>query len=303
MLPCRNPTARERSITHTRFSLLIRTNPTRLPSRKCAAPIRSHLRMARQSRSRCSTLYQDRAHIRGNKVGFTVVEPIVVNGLLVVPKDGIAWGTVAKSEGGRHLSRSGEVRINIEGMWLADGGKCPLATEETYRGAKRSRKGNTAVVAGDVFTGGLLGAPPRPGRNRTRRNQSYGPRCGKIILDPAQFEPSGSSPPIQASSPVVSGLSVISFQNQSGADAVVRLLGPSTQVLTVVNGQSFGAPVAAGDYFVVVRYGKSDSEYLFQKAGPIPVTEPSGKHSVVHITLQRPAADDPKAREEFYKGQ
>jgi hypothetical protein len=41
---------------------------------------------------------------------------------------------------------------------------------------------------------------------------------------------------------------------------------------------------------------------FFPKAGPIPVTEPCCKHSVVHITLQRPAADDPKAREEFYKG-
>jgi hypothetical protein len=102
---------------------------------------------------------------------------------------------------------------------------------------------------------------------------------------------------------VLSGLSVISFQNQSGTDATVRLLGPSSQVLTVAKGQSLGAPVVAGDYFVVVRYGRSESEYLFQKAGPVPVTEPSGKHSVVHITLQRPAADDPKAREEFYKGQ
>ena len=103
--------------------------------------------------------------------------------------------------------------------------------------------------------------------------------------------------------PIVSGLSVISFQNQSGTDATVRLLGPSSQVLTIVNGQSFGARVAAGDYYVVVRYGKNDSEYLFEKAGPIPVTEPSSKHSEVRITLQQPAADDSKAREEFYKGQ
>jgi len=239
----------------------------------------------------------------GDKVGFTVVEPVVVNGLLVVPKDGIAWGTVAKSEGGRHLSRSGEVRINIEGMWLADGEKCPLATEETYRGAKRSKKGNTAVVAGDVLTGGLLGLHHGPDATVPAGTMVTAHVVGKIILDPAQFEPSGSSSPIQASPPVVSGLSVISFQNKSGTDATVRLLGPSAQVLTVVNGQSLGAPVVTGDYFVVVRYGRSDSDYLFQKAGPIPVTEPSGKHSVVHITLQRPAADDPKAREEFYKGQ
>jgi hypothetical protein len=239
----------------------------------------------------------------GDKVGFTVVEAIVVNGLLVVPKDGIAWGTVAKSEGGRHLSRSGEVQINIEGMWLADGEKCPLASEETYRGSKRSKKGNTAVVAGDVFTGGLLAL--HHGRDATvpAGTKITAHVAGKISLDPAQFEPSGTPSPIVPPSSVVSGLSVISFQNQSGTDAMVRLLGPSAQVVAVADGQSLGAPVVAGDYFVVVRYGRSDSGYLFQKAGPIPVTEPSGKHSVVHITLQRPAANDPKARAEFYKGQ
>jgi len=103
--------------------------------------------------------------------------------------------------------------------------------------------------------------------------------------------------------PVLTGLSVISLDNRSGSDILVRLLGPSAQTVTVPDGQPFGARVAVGDYYVLVRYGKSPSEYLFDKAGPIPVTETGGKHSVVHITLQRPAADNPKAREEFYKGQ
>jgi hypothetical protein len=98
-------------------------------------------------------------------------------------------------------------------------------------------------------------------------------------------------------------LSVISLQNQSGSDATVRLLGPSAQLLTVVDGQSFGARVAAGDYYVLVRYGRSASEYLFDKAGPIHVTETGGQYTVVHITLRRPAANNPKAEEEFYKGQ
>jgi hypothetical protein len=238
----------------------------------------------------------------GDKVDFTVVDPIVLNGLLVVPKDAVAWGTVSKSDGGRHFSRSGEIRINMEGMWLANGEKCPLTTEETYRGAKRSKKGETAVVAGSVLTGGLLGLHHGPDATIPAGTKVTAHVVGKINLDPAQFQPSGSPPLIPPSPPVVIGLSVISFQNQSGTDATVRMLGPSAQVLTIVNGQSFGARVTAGDYYVLVRYGKSDSEYLFEKAGPIPVTEPSGKHSVVRITLQRPARNDQKARQEFYKG-
>ncbi|HEY6351947.1 MAG TPA: hypothetical protein VI636_21335 [Candidatus Angelobacter sp.] len=126
----------------------------------------------------------------------------------------------------------------------------------------------------------------------------------KMDLDPIRFEPSGQGPKADARIALpLSGLSVISFQNQSGGEAVVRLTGPSAQVLTVVDGQSSSARVAAGDYYILVRYGGSLAEYRFEKAGPIAVTETGGQHSVVHITLRRPVADNPKAQEEFYKGQ
>jgi hypothetical protein len=130
---------------------------------------------------------------------------------------------------------------------------------------------------------------------------------GKMSLDPAEFTASGpppaAAPQVALPAAVLSGLSVIALQNQSGTDAVVRLMGPSAQELTVVDGQSFGANVAAGDYYVLVRYGKSPAEYLFSKTGPVTVIETSGQHSVVRITLHRPVRDNPEAREEFEKGQ
>jgi hypothetical protein len=245
----------------------------------------------------------------GDKVDFKVVDPIVVNGLLVVPKDGVAWGTVAKSEGGRSLERVGEIRIKIEGMSLVNGEVCSLEATDTYHGAKKSGKQKTGTVVGAALTGGIT-IPFVMHKHGKDAKIAAGTKVTAQVaqsmqLDPARFMLSGSTPkgdriPVPS---VVGGLSVISFQNQSGTDATVRLLGPSGQILTVVDGQSVGARVAAGDYYIPVRYGKSTPEHVFDKAGPIAVTETGGQHSVIHITLRKPAADNPKAKEEFYKGQ
>ncbi len=243
----------------------------------------------------------------GDKVDFKVVDPILVNGLLVVPKDGIAWGTVVKAEGDRNLERVGQLRISVEGVWLADGEKCSLVAEEKYHGKTKSKKAKTGAGIGIVLTGGLSIPFLMHGHGKDAK-VAAGTRITAYVaetmdLDPSRFEPSGSGSKTDARIVLpLSGLSVISFENQSGAEAVVRLTGLSAQVLTVVDGQSSSARVAAGDYYILVRYGGSPAEYRFEKAGPIPVTETGGVHSVVHITLRRPTADNPKAREEFYKG-
>jgi len=249
------------------------------------------------------------AEYSGEKVDFAVVDPILVNGFLVAPKGNEAWGTVTKSKGGRSMLRVGKLGISIDGLSLADGKQCPLEATETYRGEKKSKKAKTGIVIGTALTAGL----DIPFLIHGKGKDVIIPAGTKVAanvtetmkLDPALFEPSGPPPAGDRIKvpPIVSGLSVISLQNQAGTDATVRLLGPSGQVLTVVDGQSFGARVAAGDYYVLVRYGKNPSEYLFDKAGPISVIEPSGQHWVGHVTLRKPAADNPKAREEFYKGQ
>jgi hypothetical protein len=241
----------------------------------------------------------------GERVALKVVDQIMVNGFIVVSKDGDAWGTITKSKGGSSLLRAGRLGISIDGVSLADGEECPLAAAKTYRGAKKSKKAKTGIVIGSVFTAGL---PIIRGKGHdvivAAGTKVTANVTGTMNLDPARF-PLGPAPEGDRIiiPTVVRGLNVISFQNQSGTDATVRLIGPSSQVLTVADGQSFGALVAAGNYYVLVRYGRIPSEYLFEKGGPVSVTEPSGERTVAHVTLQRPAADNPKAREEFDRGQ
>jgi hypothetical protein len=156
----------------------------------------------------------------GDKVDLTIVDPILRNGLLVVPQGAAAWGTVTKSEGGRKLARRGNLQISIEGMLLADGEKCPLATEETYRGAKKSKSKKTWYVVGSVLTAGAgipLVANARGNDVCIKAGTNVTVRVAeKMSLDPGRFELSGpapTAPPIGLPSSLVS---VISLQNQGG---------------------------------------------------------------------------------------
>jgi hypothetical protein len=245
----------------------------------------------------------------GDKIDFTVVNAIVVNGLLVAPQGAIAWGKVVKAAGDRSFLRVGRLGINIEGMSLADGQNCSLEAEVDYHGEKKSKKRKTGIVIGTTLTLGL----PIPflihGRGKdvtvAAGTKVTARVAEKMSLDPERFDPSGPTPAVGriVLPPKVKGLSVMALQNVAGTDATVKLMGPSVQILTVVDGQILSPRVAAGDYYLLVRYGKNPSDYIFDKAGPISVIEPSGQHWVGHVTLRKPLADSPKAREEFNKGQ
>jgi hypothetical protein len=47
----------------------------------------------------------------------------------------------------------------------------------------------------------------------------------------------------------------VTFENQSGQDALVKLVGPTRGVVPVANGSRAGIHVDAGVYYILVRYG------------------------------------------------
>jgi hypothetical protein len=96
--------------------------------------------------------------------------------------------------------------------------------------------------------------------------------------------------------------SSITYQNGSGATAVVRLVGPSGRVTTVSRGGSQSeASVAPGRYHIVVRYGNEAGRYSYTKGDPFVVAEAGNQYSEISITLysvpngnygSRPARED-----------
>jgi hypothetical protein len=80
----------------------------------------------------------------------------------------------------------------------------------------------------------------------------------------------------------------ITFENGSGQDALVKVLGPTNRSTAVPNGESRTVTVLGGEYYILTRYGPySDGHYTYSKGDPFQVTQTSTQYSVITITLQK----------------
>ena len=95
----------------------------------------------------------------------------------------------------------------------------------------------------------------------------------------------------------------IIFDNQSGQNAVVRVIGPTKLVARVPKQRKKTVHVAAGDYYILVRYGDSEKDFTYTKSDPFAVTQPEGRYSIITFTLYRTKGGDfnvlPISPEEF----
>ena len=79
----------------------------------------------------------------------------------------------------------------------------------------------------------------------------------------------------------------ITFDNQSGEFAVVKLMGPTTVSVEVPNGQDRTVHVKPGDYYLLGRYGTQPNEYKYTKGEPFEVIQSGLQYSVITITLHK----------------
>src|SRR5262249_8353273 len=54
----------------------------------------------------------------GDTLDFEVLEDVLVGGVLVIPKNGIAWGTVTEAEPKKRMARGGKLNVNIDSVRL-----------------------------------------------------------------------------------------------------------------------------------------------------------------------------------------
>ena len=82
------------------------------------------------------------AHVN-DKVEFEVLEDVTIHDVVVIPKGGIAWGTVTEAQPKRRMARGGKLEIVMDSVRLVDGQKAALqmpsatfATSSTRRGIR-----------------------------------------------------------------------------------------------------------------------------------------------------------------------
>jgi formylglycine-generating enzyme required for sulfatase activity len=79
----------------------------------------------------------------------------------------------------------------------------------------------------------------------------------------------------------------ITFDNQSGQHAIVKLIGPTGQTVEVSSGQSRTVNAAAGKYYILTRYGSKPKAYKYAKGDPFTVTQTVTQYSAITITLHK----------------
>jgi len=87
----------------------------------------------------------------GDRVDFEIVDDVKVKDTVVIPKGGIAWGTVTEAQRHRRMGRAGKISVKIEQVRLADGEKIPLRAVREAKGSGRQGLMTTGMIATGIL--------------------------------------------------------------------------------------------------------------------------------------------------------
>jgi hypothetical protein len=93
----------------------------------------------------------------GQTVSFEVVDDVLVDGIVVVPKGSTAWATVTAAEHKKTMGRGGKLDMNIDKVRLADGSKTLLEATKNAKGG-----GHTGAMTGAIVATSLILWPAAP---------------------------------------------------------------------------------------------------------------------------------------------
>jgi hypothetical protein len=81
--------------------------------------------------------------------------------------------------------------------------------------------------------------------------------------------------------------STVTLDNQSGEPVLVKLVGPTAQVVEVPNAETKTLTVASGEYYPLARYGTDPGRYTYSRGDPFKVHETTTERSAITITLHK----------------
>ncbi len=99
----------------------------------------------------------------------------------------------------------------------------------------------------------------------------------------------------------------ITFQNQSGEPALVKIIGPGSKTIDIRDQSSRTVKVEAGKYYILVRYGNKPDEYSYARGDTLVVSDTTKQPATMNITLHKALGGGypthPILPEEFEKAQ
>jgi hypothetical protein len=204
------------------------------------------------------TVSSEDAHVNDH-VEFEVLEDIRVSDVLIIPKGGVAWGTVTEAQPKRRMARGGKLEVVMDSVRLVDGEKAALRATKEVKGG-----GHTGAMTAGIVVTGLIIWPAAPfflfmhGKEVTIPKDTEVPTFvnGNFQLDLSKFQPHpalATQPPAVATQPQAAPTSsataaeVAVTSNPPGAD--IELDG------TFVGNTPSTIGVTAGDHTIHVTKG------------------------------------------------
>jgi hypothetical protein len=219
----------------------------------------------------------------GEGVDFEVLEEVSINGVAVIPKGGLARGTVTEAQAKRRMARGGKLDMNLDSVRLVDGEKAALRAVKEAKGG-----GHTGAMTAGIVVTGLLVWPAAPfflfmhGKDITvpKGAEITAYINGDMKLDLSKFQ---QVPAAQQT--LVNGVN--QSANLTAAKLQIESSPPGADI--EVDGSFVGSTpsevqVAEGDHTVVVKKSgfKTWERKLKSSAG-----------SSVHISAEMEKADTP----------
>ncbi len=189
----------------------------------------------------------------GDTVDFEVLDDITLNGVLVIPKSGLAFATVTEAQPKRRMARGGKLDVNIDYVKLASGDKAALRAVKDLKGG-----GHTGAMVGGMVATGIVFFPAAPfflfmhGKDITipKGTEITAYVNGDMKLDIAKFQQTSGAQQVVAAAPAAASPSVTSGKlqlesNPTGAD--IEIDG------SFVGNTPSDVQVAEGDHTVTVK--------------------------------------------------
>lgn len=183
----------------------------------------------------------------GDTLDFEVLEDVFAGGVLVIPKGGIAWGTVTEAEPKRRMGRGGKLNVNIDSVRLTDGEKIALRAVKDTQGG-----GHVGAMTGAMVATSIVFFPAAPfflfmhGKDITipKGTEITAYINGDTRLDQAKFQPTPANAPLAAATSATTAQFDIS-STPAGADIEIdgKFVGSTPSSVTV----------APGDHDVAVK--------------------------------------------------
>lgn len=199
------------------------------------------------------------AHVN-DRVEFEVLEEIRISGVLIVPKGGIALGTVTEAQPKRRMARGGKLEIVMDSVRLADGEKAALRATKGGNGGGHAGAMTAGIVATALVC--LVCAPLfllMHGKDITIPKDTEIPTFvdGNMPLDLTKFQEDASpSQQVQGNPPASGGLP--NAVSQANGEAGIEITSVPAGADVELDGNFIGntpstVGVSPGDHTISVK--------------------------------------------------